>query len=87
MLRLGEPYPNPFNPSTSLRFSIAHGGHASLRVYALSGVRVATLFEGPTESGQTYVATWNSEGVTSGVYVACLSALEGIATQKLLLVK
>ena len=44
-------YPNPFNPSTKVQFTVPENGDVRLRVYNVIGQEVATLFEGAAEAG------------------------------------
>src|SRR5690606_3312630 len=60
-------YPNPFNPATTLRFSLAEPGEAVLEVYDATGRRVATLIDGPLARGWHQVR-WDARHVASGVY-------------------
>jgi hypothetical protein len=66
---LSQNYPNPFNSTTTIRFTIPVGasGHASLRVYDVTGKTVATLTDEKKWPG-TYGVHWNAEGFPSGVY-------------------
>ena len=72
---LDSNYPNPFNPSTTIRFSIpAQGGSmpVTLSVYNTTGQRITTLVAAEMLPG-TYTATWNGMdanglAVASGVY-------------------
>ncbi|MCD4829964.1 MAG: T9SS type A sorting domain-containing protein [Candidatus Cloacimonetes bacterium] len=79
-------YPNPFNPSTTLRFSLAEPGHSTLCVYNIRGRRVATLLDEPLPAGEHSV-TWQAEGCASGVYLARLTTPEGVRTARLALLK
>ncbi len=60
-------YPNPFNPATTLSWSLPKDGHASVIVYDLSGAEVARLADGYHASGR-YQVTWNAADRPSGVY-------------------
>ena len=79
-------WPNPFNPATTLRFELAEPGPASLRVYDARGREVASLFEG-VHPGGPMEFTWRPVGQASGIYLARLVADEGIATERLVLLK
>jgi hypothetical protein len=75
-------YPNPFNPSTMIYFSIApdpasggngtqNGMHTTLTVFNILGQSVATLFDGPAAAGE-YRIPFNASHLGSGVYFARL---------------
>ncbi len=83
---LGSAYPNPFNPSTSIDFSLAETGEVSLRVTDLLGRTVSTLVEGMTSAGEHSV-TFHAEGLGSGVYFYTLEAAGQSQTRKLVLLK
>ena len=70
--RLQQNHPNPFNPTTTIAFELAHGGAVRCDVYDVQGRRVATLLDGFAPAGLTRVS-WNGmtdRGVSmpSGVY-------------------
>ena len=78
MTRLAGVHPNPFNPSTTVRFELARPGRATLRVYDLSGRLVRELADGILPAGPQAVA-WDGLGqdgqpASSGVYLVRLSA-------------
>ncbi|MBI2505488.1 MAG: T9SS type A sorting domain-containing protein [Candidatus Latescibacteria bacterium] len=84
-------YPNPFNPSTALRYELSRGGVVRLGVYNLVGQRVRELVSGRQQAGR-YVVEWDGrdEGgrpVGSGVYLCQLQTEEGTLVRKMLLVK
>lgn len=66
---LDQNHPNPFNPSTTIGYAIPGGarGHASLRVYDMSGREVATLVDGVEEPGRKSVQ-FDASNLASGVY-------------------
>lgn len=65
-------YPNPFNPTTVIWYSIPHRCYASLKVYNALGQEVVALFEGEQEPG-TYKATFDGSHHPSGIYFYRLS--------------
>ncbi|MCC7262644.1 MAG: T9SS type A sorting domain-containing protein [Candidatus Latescibacteria bacterium] len=84
-------YPNPFNPSTTIRFSLPRAGEAELCIYNLMGQRVATLMYGVQEAGP-HVLQWNGRDeqgreLASGVYFYRLQAGGRVETRKLLLLR
>lgn len=84
--RLAPAFPNPFNPATTLEYSLAATGAARLSVHDLAGREVALLADGLQEAGAHQVV-FDAAALPSGVYFARLEANGRVATQKLLLVK
>jgi hypothetical protein len=62
-------YPNPFNPSTQIKFDLPEAGFVSLAVYDVLGRKVVELVNEYREAGY-HTATWNAVNVSSGVYFA-----------------
>lgn len=69
LLTLEPAYPNPFNPVTTLGFTVPTDGNATLRVYDLLGRHVATLFDGLAKAGHRYTQTFDAANLASGTYV------------------
>ncbi|MEN8008015.1 MAG: FlgD immunoglobulin-like domain containing protein, partial [Candidatus Krumholzibacteriota bacterium] len=66
-------YPNPFNPSTTIKYSLPKAGHLKLRVYNVRGQLVKTLIDGPRPAGADQAVVWDGSNnlgssVSSGVY-------------------
>ncbi len=88
---LGKNYPNPFNPETTIQFSIANKEETELIVYNVKGQRVRTLIKDKLEAGK-YTIRWQGENdtgkqVSSGVYFYKLKAGDFSSVQKMLLLK
>lgn len=81
-----EAYPNPFNPSTTIRFSLPERANVTLNVFNLIGEKIATLIAGEKEAGE-YVVKWSAQDLPSGVYLVRLSANRTVRTVKLSLMK
>jgi hypothetical protein len=79
-------YPNPFNPSTNIEFSLPHSGCVTLKVYNTLGEQVAELLSENRDAGK-YRVQWNASNLPSGVYFYRLQAGEFMQTNKLLLLK
>ena len=79
-------YPNPFNPSTEISFSLPVDGHVQLAAYDVRGKEVDIIFEGAQSVGQ-HSYTWNAASLPSGVYYIRLQAGDMVTSQKALLVK
>jgi hypothetical protein len=88
---LEAPVPNPFNPTTSLSFTLDRAQHAELAVYDAQGRRVRTLVCGPCAAGETRVVWDGCEGdgsaAASGVYFARLESEGEVLTRKMVLMK
>ncbi len=89
---LSQNFPNPFNPTTSLQFSVPKDGFVSLKVYDMLGQEVATLFAGEAKRG-TYTLNWNGKDdsgnmVSSGSYIYRINANgEFIQSKKMIFLK
>jgi len=84
-------YPNPFNPSTQIHFSLSAGVDVRLEVFNTLGRRVATLVEGFRSAGE-HTVTWDGRdihgsSVPSGVYLYRLTAGTETALRKMTLLK
>jgi hypothetical protein len=88
---LSENYPNPFNPSTSIDFSIGTEGFVSLTVYDITGRMVSTLVEGNLSTGDHSVV-WdgvdsNGTLVSAGIYIYALQTETSSITRKMVFMK
>lgn len=86
-LSLGDNYPNPFNPSTTLSFSVPQDGHATLRVFNVIGQEVATLYSGVAEAGKFYTRSFDASRIPTGIYFARLEFGNQSLLKKMMLVK
>jgi hypothetical protein len=84
--KLYVPYPNPFNPVTTIRFSVGSQYPASLRIYDLNGRLVETLANKKLNAGEHEIV-WNADGMASGMYIVKLVSGEQRQIQKLILLK
>ena len=85
-LVLHPSYPNPFNPITTIKFSVETFHATSISIYNLTGRLVETLIKDEIPVGN-YEITWNASSQPSGVYFVQLSNGESVQTQKLILLK
>ncbi len=83
---LESAYPNPFEATTTIRFTTAQQGPVVLAVYDIVGRRVATLVDGDLAAA-THTVTLDGRGLAGGTYVVRLQAGDRVSTQKLVLVK
>lgn len=79
-------YPNPFNPSTTIRYDIPTTGRVTMKVFDLVGREIATLVD-EVKSPGSYVATFNAVNLSSGMYLCRLQAGRSTLVNKLMLVK
>jgi hypothetical protein len=84
-------YPNPFNPTTTIRYALPSAGRVIVGIYDLRGASVATLVDENKPAG-VHTFEWNGRddagrGVTSGVYFARVSHASNTRSYKLVLLK
>ncbi len=84
-------YPNPFNPTTTIRFELPEAARVTLTIYNMLGQKVRTLVNGNLEAGFQKVV-WNgtnvyNQPVASGLYLYSLESGNKRLTRKMLLVK
>lgn len=84
--RLEQNFPNPFNPSTLISYSLPISGVVTLKVYDVIGREVAELVNDHQEAGK-YILPFNANNLSSGVYFYKIRAGDFSATKKMNLVK
>lgn len=83
---LDRNYPNPFNPSTTLSFSLPEKTHVTLTVYDLHGALVSRLVDEPREAGH-HEFRWEPRGLASGTYFVRMTTPAFTRTQRVMLLK
>jgi hypothetical protein len=78
--------PNPFNPTTAIRFSLAREAHVTLRMYDVAGHEVARLLDGTRPAGENQVV-FEGRNLASGVYMALLRADDVAVHERIILTK
>ncbi|MBU1700669.1 MAG: VCBS repeat-containing protein [Candidatus Eisenbacteria bacterium] len=91
ILALHPNVPNPFSPSTTIRFDLPQAGMVRLQLYNVAGRLVRVLRDGMIEGG-SHIVVWdgrdlNGNRVASGAYFYRLYAQDKVLTRKMLLVK
>jgi hypothetical protein len=84
--KLEQNFPNPFNPSTEIMFSIASDEFVTLKVFNILGSEIVTLVNDDLNAG-SYVVDFNGEGLTSGIYLYSISTNNFKSTRKMILTK
>jgi len=79
-------YPNPFNPRTTLEFTLPEAGNAKVLIYDISGRVVSELTDKQYDAG-SHKIVFDATNLPSGIYMARFEADEFSMTKKLLLVK
>ncbi|MBM4166989.1 MAG: T9SS type A sorting domain-containing protein [Ignavibacteria bacterium] len=86
---LSPNFPNPFNPTTTIRFRLEHTENISLDVFSLEGKHVANLARGNFSAG-THNVIWRADGgnsVASGIYIYTLKSNDYSHSRKMLLIR
>lgn len=84
--KLTGTYPNPFNSTCEVGFTLAHSAEVNLAVFDLSGRKVVDLMAGEVASGQHRVI-WNASELAGGIYLLRAESDGEVNSRKLLLVK
>ena len=84
--RIAGNYPNPFNPKTMIRFSVAETGVVKLSAFDLQGRLVAELFEGVKEAGDHQIS-WDAGDLGSGIYFVQMIGENFKSSRKVVLTK
>lgn len=79
-------YPNPFNPMTSICFTLNEECDVTLDIYNILGQRIVTLVDRRMEAGRHSVS-WHSDNAASGVYFYRLTAGDFTKTKKMMLLR
>jgi hypothetical protein len=83
---LSQSYPNPFNPSTTIEFSLPEATDVSLNIYNTLGQKVAELVNSKMEAGY-YSYVWDARDVTTGMYIYELRTDKFVSIKKMILLK
>ncbi|MGE5681210.1 MAG: T9SS type A sorting domain-containing protein [Bacillota bacterium] len=84
---LYETYPNPFNPSTNIKFDLPENGNVSLKIYDMQGRLVQTVLDNVYKAGGTYEYKVNMNKLSSGIYLYTLQQNGRLQTKKMALLK
>ena len=84
---LDQNFPNPFNPTTTIRFSVPERVKVTLKVMNLLGEEVKRIIDGEYKESGTYEVEFSEQGLPSGTYVYKLEAGNFIKSRKMVLAK
>ncbi|MGE5810641.1 MAG: C25 family cysteine peptidase [Ignavibacteria bacterium] len=83
---LNQNFPNPFNPSTTIKFSIPEDGIVEMKVYNILGNEVASIANGFFKAGEHSI-NFNAADLSSGVYFYTIKSKNFTQTRKMMLLK
>ena len=83
---IAQNFPNPFNPSTTIRYSVPKKSFVKIKVYNILGAEVATLVDKEEEAGN-YGIIFNAANLASGVYIYRIEAGNFVSSKKMILLK
>ena len=83
---LSNNYPNPFNPSTVINYSLPAESHVSIKVYDITGKEISALVNEMQQAGEHSI-TFNGSNLASGIYLLRMSAGNFSSTIKMSLLK
>ena len=86
-LELSQNYPNSFNPTTKIDFTLPIDGKISLLVYDITGRLVSTLINNEYRTANYYTVEFNGSSFASGVYFYILIVDEFTDIKKMILLK
>ena len=81
-----EVYPNPFNPSTKIGFSLTEAGFITLRVYNTLGEMIRELFSGYEQNGK-HQLSFDASDLSAGIYFVVLQTTKSLKTIKIVFLK
>lgn len=85
-IALYQNFPNPFNPTTQIRYELPQAGQVRLDAFDITGRHVATLVDGQAAAGR-HTVTFDARNLSSGVYIYRLQAGGTVISRRLTLIK
>ena len=83
---LNAPYPNPFNSSVNITFTMYAEEHISINIYDIIGRKISTVWDMPASPGLNHVL-WNGRELSSGIYYVRAASAHTTSSQKMLFLK
>ena len=84
--RLQQNFPNPFNPSTKIQYSVPQTSPVQIKVFDVLGNEIETLVNEEKQAGK-YEVEFNAANLPSGIYFYQLKAANFVETKKMILMK
>jgi len=84
---LKQNFPNPFNPSTRIEYSLAQSSTVNLDLYDVLGRKVATLINSQRQTAGTHSLNFNAGNLSTGVYILFMQAGDFTSSRKIMLIK
>jgi hypothetical protein len=81
-----EAFPNPFNPGTTIRFSLPKSSQVKVAIFNVLGQKVSTLVDEFLPAG-SFERRWNADRCSSGIYYCVMTSTNQTLTKKLLLLR
>ena len=85
-ISLNQNFPNPFNPTTKIRYSVPQSSNVVIKVFDVLGNEIETLVNEEISIG-TYEITWIADNLPSGIYFYRLQAGSFVETKKMVLLR
>lgn len=84
--KLYDNYPNPFNPSTTIKYSLKNDDRVTLKIFNTLGEEIRTLVDELKPAGN-YEAAFNASNLPSGVYIYRMQSGSFVSSKKMILIK
>ncbi len=84
--KLEQNFPNPFNPSTTIRYELPQDGVVTIDIYDILGQKAKTILN-EFRRADRYEVTFNSTGLASGIYIYRMKVNDFITSKKMVLLK
>ena len=83
---LEQNHPNPFNPTTTINYTLPGEGHVTLKIYDIQGNEIKTLVN-ETKAAGYYNVVFDASNLSSGLYFYSIRSGDFLSTKKMLLLK
>ena len=84
--KLSQNFPNPFNPSTTIKFDIPESSHATLKIFDEMGKEISSLVNDNLNPG-SYEVKWDGSNFSSGAYFVRFESGNNVITKRIMLIK